>query len=138
MMVNAGPGWVALKINTLPRSRRELAANRFPGSADTAYYNFVDRFDMRGMGKSVALATGNGTEALLALIDGKFMTFRVPYPMGFYAKGIDGRIDDAQIFEHARGLRALAGANEVRHRDGGQQGDDGNNHHNFDESEGRF
>src|SRR5262245_19772121 len=64
------------------------------GSADTAYYNFVDRFDMLGMGKNVSLATGNGTEALLALIDGKFTTFRVPYPMGFYAKGLDGRIDD--------------------------------------------
>ena len=66
------------------------------GSADTAYYNFVDRFDMLGMGKNVSLATGNGSEALLALIDGKFLTFRVPYPMGFYAKGLDGRIDDAK------------------------------------------
>ena len=63
-------------------------------SADTAYYNFVDRFDMLGVGKDVPLATGNGSEGLLALVDGKFMTFRVPYPMGFYAKGIDGRIDD--------------------------------------------
>ena len=33
-------------------------------------------------------------KALLALVDGKFLTFRVPYPMGFYGKGIDGRIDD--------------------------------------------
>jgi hypothetical protein len=32
------------------------------------------------------------TEGLLALVDGKFLTFRVPYPMGFYAKGMDGRI----------------------------------------------
>ena len=31
---------------------------------------------------------------VLALVDGKFMTFRVPYPMGYYGKGIDGRIDD--------------------------------------------
>jgi hypothetical protein len=62
-------------------------------SADSAYYNFVDRFDMLGMGKNVPLATGNESEGLLALVDGKFMTFRVPYPMGFYGKGIDGRID---------------------------------------------
>src|SRR5262249_24548999 len=66
------------------------------GSADSAYYNFVDRFDMLGVGKNVALATGNESEALLALVDGKFLTFRVPYPMGFYAKGLDGRIDDAK------------------------------------------
>jgi hypothetical protein len=62
-------------------------------SADSAYYDFVDRFDMLGVGKDVPLATGNESEGLLALVDGKFLTFRVPYPMGFYAKGIDGRID---------------------------------------------
>jgi hypothetical protein len=29
------------------------------GSADSAYYNFVDRFDMLGLGKDIPLATGN-------------------------------------------------------------------------------
>ena len=43
-------------------------------SADSAYYNFVDRFDMLGLGKDVSLATGNLSEGLLALVDGKFMT----------------------------------------------------------------
>jgi hypothetical protein len=43
----------------------------------------------------VPLATGNLSESLLAFVDGKFLTFRVPYPMGFYAKGLDGRIDNA-------------------------------------------
>ena len=31
---------------------------------------------------------------LLVLVDGKFMTLRIPYPMGYYGKGFDGRIDD--------------------------------------------
>jgi hypothetical protein len=64
------------------------------GSADSAYYDFVDRFDMLGVGKDVPIATGNLSEGLLALVDGKFMTLRVPYPEGFYAKGMDGRIDN--------------------------------------------
>jgi hypothetical protein len=64
------------------------------GSADSAYYDFIDRFDMLGVGKDVPIATGNLSEGLLALVDGKFMTFRVPYPMGFFAKGMDGRIDN--------------------------------------------
>jgi len=64
-------------------------------SADSAYYDFIDRFDLLGLGKDVPLATGNLSESLLALVDGKFMTFRVPYPMGFFAKGMDGRIDNA-------------------------------------------
>ena len=63
-------------------------------SADSAYYDFVDRFDMLGLGKNIPLATGNESEALLALVDGKFMTLRIPYPMGYYGKGFDGRIDD--------------------------------------------
>src|SRR5262249_1352450 len=33
-------------------------------SADSAYYNFVDRFDMLGLGKDVPLATGNESEGL--------------------------------------------------------------------------
>src|SRR5262245_47900876 len=34
------------------------------GSADSAYYDFVDRFDMLGLGKDVPLATGNLSEGL--------------------------------------------------------------------------
>lgn len=63
-------------------------------SAESAYYNFVDRFDMLGVGKDIQLATGNQSGSLLALVDGKWLTLRVPYPMGFYGKGIDGRIDN--------------------------------------------
>jgi hypothetical protein len=63
-------------------------------SSDSLYYNFVDQFDMLGVGKDVPIATGNQSEALLALVDGAFLTLRVPYPLGFFAKGMDGRIDD--------------------------------------------
>ena len=59
---------------------------------------------MLGVGKDVPLATGNESEGLLALVDGKFLTFRVPYPMGFYAKGIDGRIDDPKAGWKGKGI----------------------------------
>jgi hypothetical protein len=59
-------------------------------SADSAYYNFVDRFDMLGVGKDIPVAGGNLSEGLLALVNGKIVTFRVPYPMGYYTKGLDG------------------------------------------------
>ena len=67
---------------------------RYRRAPTRRYYNFVDRFDMLGVGKDVPLATGNLSEGLLALVDGKFLTLRVPYPMGFFAKGMDGRIDN--------------------------------------------
>ncbi|PYR78058.1 MAG: hypothetical protein DMF87_14930 [Acidobacteria bacterium] len=63
-------------------------------SADSAYYDFVDRFDMLGVGKDVPVAGGNLSEGLLALVNGKIVTFRVPYPMGYFTKGLDGRIDN--------------------------------------------
>jgi hypothetical protein len=63
-------------------------------SADSAYYDFVDRFDMLGVGKDIPIATGNLSEGLLVLQNGKFVTLRVPYPMGYFAKGLDGRIDN--------------------------------------------
>jgi len=89
-------------------------------SADSAYYDFVDRFDMLGLGTDVPLATGNESEALLALVGGKFMTFRVPYPMGFYAKGIDGRIDDAKAGWKGKGIWTSISTRAPFHMEGGR------------------
>jgi hypothetical protein len=90
------------------------------GSADTAYYDFVDRFDMLGMGKDIPLATGNGSEALLALVDGKYLTFRVPYPMGFYGKGIDGRIDNPNEGWKGKGIYSTYATRAPFHIEGGK------------------
>jgi hypothetical protein len=89
-------------------------------SADSAYYNFVDRFDMLGLGKDVPLATGNLSEGLLALVDGKFLTFRMPYPMGFYAKGIDGRIDDPKGGWKGKGIWTSISTRAPFHMEGGR------------------
>ena len=64
------------------------------GSAEASYYAWVDRFDSLGLGKDVPIAMGNLNSGVLALVNGKFVRFTVPYPMGFFAKNVDGRIDD--------------------------------------------
>ena len=51
------------------------------------------------------IATGNANESLLALVDGKFVNLRVPYPMGFYTK-VDGRA-------HRRSERRLEGQGDL-------------------------
>jgi len=89
-------------------------------SADSAYYNFVDRFDMLGLGKDIPLATGNESEALLALVDGKWLTFRIPYPMGFYGKGIDGRIDDAKAGWKGKAVYTSVSTRAPFHQEGGR------------------
>jgi len=90
------------------------------GSAESAYYDFVDRFDMLGLGKDVPLATGNLSEGLLALVDGKFMTFRVPYPMGYYAKGLDGRIDNPNGGWKGRAMYTPVSTRAPFHMEGGK------------------
>src|SRR6516165_6255249 len=37
---------------------------------------------------------GQLNDSIYALVDGKLITLCVPYPMGMFAKNVDGRIDD--------------------------------------------
>ena len=55
------------------------------------------------------ISTGNENDALLALVDGKWVVLRVPYPLSFDAKGLDGRIDDANAGWKGRGLWSTSG-----------------------------
>ena len=64
-------------------------------AVDFQYYNFVDRFNTLGLGENTPLANGTNSDSLLALQrDGTWLVLRVPYPMGFFSRGMDGRIDD--------------------------------------------
>jgi hypothetical protein len=76
------------------------------GSADSNYYDWVDQWDTSGLGKNTPIATGSDSDALLALnpATGKFTVLRVPYPTGFFAKGMDGRIDDPKAGWKGKGL----------------------------------
>ena len=73
------------------------------GSANHAYYVWVDLYNTLGLGANVPIASANGGESLLALVDGKFVDIRIPYPLGFFSKNVDGRIDDANAGWKGRG-----------------------------------
>jgi hypothetical protein len=90
------------------------------GSAEASYYSWVDQFNTFGLGANVPIATGNASDALFALVDGKFVTLRVPYPMGFYAKGLDGRIDDPKGGWKGRGLWTTYATRTPFHMEGGK------------------
>ena len=90
-----------------------------PGSAESSYYTWVDQFDTFGLGKNVPIATGNANESLLAFVDGGFVNLRVPYPMGFYAKWTDGRIDDPDAGWKGRGLWTTYATRVPFHVEGG-------------------
>jgi hypothetical protein len=54
------------------------------------------------------------------LQDGEFVTLRVPYPMGFFAKGMDGRIDDPNAGWKGRGVWATHSMRTPQHLEGGK------------------
>jgi hypothetical protein len=53
------------------------------------------------------------------LADGQFVTLRVPYPLGFYAKWMDGRIDDPSGGWKGKGLWATTSTRAPFHMEGG-------------------
>ena len=84
-------------------------------SAESSYYTWVDQHNTFGLGENMPMSTANLNDGLVALKDGKMIVLRVPYPLGFYAKGFDGRIDDTErrlegprVVDHERRPDAVA------------------------------
>jgi hypothetical protein len=89
------------------------------GSAEHSYYIWVDRYNTLGLGANVPIAETNGGESLLAIVNGKFVNVRVPYPMGFFTKNVDGRIDNPKAGWKGRALWTTSGTRTVFHNEGG-------------------
>jgi len=92
----------------------------FPNtSAEASYYTWVDQHNTLGLGENVPISTGNLNDGMIAFKDGKMIVLRIPYPMGFYAKGLDGRIDDPNTGWKGRGLWSASGDRVPWLREGG-------------------
>jgi hypothetical protein len=109
-------GWT---LHRLPGPQLDGAAPEETGSAESSYYTWVDQHNVFGFGENTPIATGNDSDSLHALVNGKFVEMRVPYPMGFFAKGMDGRIDDPNAGWKGRGIWATTGNRTPFHLEGG-------------------
>jgi hypothetical protein len=89
-------------------------------SAESSYYTWVDQHNTLGLGNDVPISTGNLNDGLIAFADGKMITMKVPYPTGFYAKGLDGRIDDPNAGWKGRGVWTSSGDRVPWHQEGGK------------------
>jgi hypothetical protein len=89
-------------------------------SAEASYYTWVDQHNTLGLGNDVPISTGNLNDGLIALKDGKMIVLRVPYPLSFYTKGLDGRIDDANAGWKGRGLWTTSGDRVPWLKEGGK------------------
>ena len=94
------------------------------GSTDFAYLMWVDLHDTLGLGKDVPIVTGSNSDSLLAFDQKaeKWTVMRVPYPMGFHTRGLDGRIDNATAGWKGRQLYATYATGPVWHQEGGDDG----------------
>ena len=99
-----------------------IAGTDPPVRADYHYYNWVDQWNTLGLGRDVPIATGSNSDSLLALdpVTGDWTVLRVPYPQGFFTRGLDGRIDDPDAGWKGRGVWATYGAAATWHIEGGR------------------
>ncbi len=102
--------------------------HRYPGpgfpqrpefSMESSYYSWVDQHNTAGLGENVPMSTGNLFDGVHALVDGEWVTMRIPYPLGFYTKGFDGRIDDPDAGWKGRGLWVPSGDRTPWLKEGG-------------------
>ncbi|MGE4062829.1 MAG: hypothetical protein AB7E79_05625 [Rhodospirillaceae bacterium] len=100
----------------------QFAGLEGPGSAESSYYSWVDQHNTLGLGEDVPMATGNLNDSLIVMHDGKMIQLRVPYPLNFYMKGLDGRIDDPAIGWKGRGIWTTTGDRTPMHSEDGKGG----------------
>ena len=103
-----------------PEPLPQLKGLEDSGGAEASYYTWVDQFDTLGLGRNIPINTGNGSEGLLALKDGEWVILRVPYPLGFYTKWMDGRIDDPNAGWKGKGLWSTVSTRGPFHMESGK------------------
>jgi hypothetical protein len=89
-------------------------------SAEASYYTWVDQHNVVGFGNDVPFSTADENDGYAALVDGKMVMLRIPYPLSFYAKGLDGRIDDPNAGWKGRGLWGSEGDRTPWLKEGGK------------------
>jgi hypothetical protein len=102
---------------------------RYPGpgfpdrpeeSVESSYYSWVDQHNTSGLGANTPMSTGNLFDGVHALVNGEMITLRIPYPLGFYTKGFEGRIDDPNAGWKGRGLWVPSGDRTPWLKEGGK------------------
>ena len=106
-------------LDALPDARAADEGRDRPGQRRLPLLQLGGSVRHARAGGNVPIAAGSGSDSLLALRPdtGDWVVLRVPYPLGFFARGLDGRIDDPTArLEAARPLGELRVESELAHR----------------------
>lgn len=91
--------------------------------SDHYYLTYMDREDVLGIGvKNVPYFGGANSDSLIGLhpSTGKFFTIRVPYPMGYFPRSMQPRIDNPKTGWKGRGLWTNYASYTPWHVEGGR------------------
>jgi hypothetical protein len=93
-----------------------------PVRADYHAHNWVDQWNTLGLGQNVPIANGSNSDSLLALLPRthEWVVLRVPYPQGFFTRGLDGRIDDPRSGWRGRAVWSTYSPAATWHIEGGK------------------
>jgi hypothetical protein len=93
-------------------------------TGDFAYSEWPDYVDVMGLGKNAHFFPATNSDSIIAMKDNsdKLITLRVPYPMGFFTRGLDFRINDANGGWKGREMTANYAMSVPWHQEGGEDG----------------
>ncbi len=107
---------------TFHRMEKPTFSNaEFPINSDESYLTQIDHHDVLGLGRDVPLYGVVNTDSLEVFVPdtGQFVTLRVPYPMGFFSRSSNGRIDDPAAGWKGKGLWSSYSNYAAWHLEGG-------------------
>ena len=90
--------------------------------ANESYLAHMDHHDVLGLGEDSAMYGSVNTDAIEVFSSntGQFVTLRVPYPLGFFPRSANGRIDDPNTGWKGKGLWASYSTYTTWHIEGGK------------------
>ncbi|MDB5393356.1 MAG: hypothetical protein JWM91_862 [Rhodospirillales bacterium] len=91
-------------------------------TGDFVYSEWPDLSNVMGLGENAHFFPAINSDSVLAMKDGtdKLITLRVPYPMGFYTRGMDFRINDPKAGWKGRQMTATYSSSTLWHQEDGE------------------
>ena len=91
-------------------------------TSNESYLTHMDNYNTLGLGEDAPLYGSMNTDSLDLLVPStkEFVTLRVPYPLGFFARSATGRIDDPNTGWKGKGLWSSYSTYAAWHIEGGK------------------
>jgi hypothetical protein len=91
-------------------------------NSDMSYLMDVDRHNVSGLGKDVVMTGYMNSDSVLVLVpqSRQWVTLRMPYPMGYFPRAVNGRIDDPKAGWKGRALWTSYNLYAPWHAEGGK------------------